>query len=174
MVASARKPSGASRLIAAAHLAVLAVLCAAPEESRAESANRLVLQAQEALTSADFEPDPMARLVLLRRALLQFDRIVAEHPGNPLADQIIDGGKVAGESRPQIEARIAKLRSRPEICFAEPGPNCLVEVAIGMTGKFAFLRDRVVAYTAIADALLAMGDRAGARISRATGGTVFT
>ena len=129
---------------------------------RAESVNRLMLEAQDALTAADFEPDPLTELDLLRRALARFDRIVNEHPDNPLADQIGNGGRVAGTSRPKVAARIAALRRAPEICLAEPDADCLTAVAVGLTSKLALLRDRVAAQSEIAVALAKRGERAAA------------
>lgn len=146
-----------------ARLAGFALACgvtlgALSSDGRAESVNRLLVEAREALTSADFEPDAPAQLVLLRQALDLLDRIVSEHADNPMADQIINGGKVAGTSRPAIEARIARLRSQPEICFRGPDAGCLIAVASGFSGSFASLRDRVAADVKIADALMALGE----------------
>lgn len=134
----------------------LAAHCLGAASARAESVSRLLLEAQDALTSADFEPDPLAKLTLLRRALARLDRIVAEHRDNPLANQIIDGGRVAGTSRPEVAARIARLRAQPDICFSAPDADCLTSVAIALASKLAFLRDRVTADTEIA---LALADR---------------
>lgn len=120
----------------------------------AESAQRLVIEAEEAIVSSELEPEPVKQMALLKRALERFDRIVQEHPDNPLADQIVNGGKLSGVTRDDILARIARLRGQPEICFAEPGTNCLITISLGFSRKFAFLRDRVQADSKIAAALL--------------------
>ena len=159
---------GSSRFRSFARLAGFVLACSMTlgipsGAAHAESVNRLLVQAREALISADFEPDRSAQLVLLRRALERLDRIVSEHADNPMADQIINGGKVVGTSRPAIEARIAVLRRQPEICFHDPDAACLIAVAGGISRKFASLRDRVAADVMIADALMTIGETPAAK-----------
>jgi len=132
-------------------------------EARAESAQRLVLEAQEAVLAADLAAAPAERLALLRLALERLDRIVYEHPKNPLADRIIDGGRVGGLSRGWLEGRIARIENDPPFCFHHPTSRCLIAVARGFTARFPYLRDRVAAYREIAALQLRLGQRDAVR-----------
>ena len=123
-------------------LALLFALALPATADDSSEANRLAVEAKQLYDRARDTKDTVESIELYRKALANFDRIIAEYPYTDRAVEIVGGEKAAGITRKRLlesikyaekahlealeEARIRKIH---EACFASPTSNCMVQVA---------------------------------------------
>lgn len=117
--------------LAVALLLPLLAACDNPEQK----ANALFVEAAQALTDAQAAADPMQQYDQLTAAKKTVTEIVSGYPGSSAAVRISANERIGPYSLADLNAAIASLAQRPELCLRALTQACLADMVIGTLDK---------------------------------------